>query len=65
MARDGTRGSDPWSCGIPELHLMLGVGDKLMKILEKTVFETEKEGKDFIDDFLDKQNISKKGYMDS
>ena len=49
----------------PELRLMLGVGDKLMKILEKTVFETEKEGKDFIDDFLDKQNISKKGYMDS
>ena len=49
----------------PELHLMLGVGDKLKKILEKTVFETEKQGKEFIDDFLDNQNISKKGYMDS
>ena len=49
----------------PELHLMLGVTDKVKKILEKTVFETEKQGKEFIDDFLDNQNISKKGYMDS
>ena len=49
----------------PELHLMLGVTDKLKKSLEKTVFETEDEGKAFIDTFLDEENISKKGYMDS
>ena len=49
----------------PELHLMLGVTDKLKQGLEKNVFETGKEGKDFIDNFLDQQNISKKGYMDS
>ena len=49
----------------PELHLMLGVTDKLKKILETTVFETEDEGKDFVDNFLDQQNISRKGYMDS
>ena len=49
----------------PELHLMLGVTDKLKKILETTVFETEDEGREFMDDFLDQHNISKKGYMDS
>ena len=49
----------------PELHLMLGVTDKLKKILESSTFETAKEGKDFMDTFLDEQNISRKGYMDS
>ena len=49
----------------PELHLMLGVTDKLRKILETTVFETEDEGKEFVDNFLHDQNISTKGYMDS
>ena len=49
----------------PELHLMLGVTDKLKKILETEVFETEKDGKDFMDNFLHEQNISTKGYMDS
>ena len=49
----------------PELHLMLGVTDKLKKILETTMFETEDEGREFIDNFLDQYNISTKGYMDS
>ena len=49
----------------PELHLMLGVADKGKKLLEMTVFETEEAGKNFIDQFLDQQNISSKGYRDS
>ena len=49
----------------PELHLMLGVTDKGKRCLETEVFETETEGKDFMDQFLHDQNISKKGYKDS
>ena len=49
----------------PELHLMLGVTDKQKKLLESEVFEKEEDGKEFIDNFLDKHNISRKGYMDS
>ena len=44
---------------------MLGVADKGKKLLEMTVFETEEAGKNFIDQFLDQQNISSKGYRDS
>ena len=49
----------------PELHLMLGVTDKQKKLLESEVFEKEEDRKEFIDNFLDKHNISRKGYMDS
>ena len=43
---------------------MLGVTDKLKKCLETEVFETEEDGRKFMDIFLDEQNISKKGYRE-
>ena len=53
------------SLAVPQLHIMLGVTDKLKKCLETEVFETEEDGRKFMDTFLIEQNISKKGYRDS
>ena len=49
----------------PELHLMLGTGANLKIGLERKVFETEEEGRKFLEKFLIANNITRKGYMDS
>ena len=47
---------------VPELHLMLGITDKLLVALETKVFPTKEEGKAFMDDFLGVASIARKFY---
>ena len=44
---------------------MLGTGANLKIGLERKVFETEEEGRKFLEKFLIANNITRKGYMDS
>ena len=48
---------------VPELHVMLGVVDKLRVALEDNVFDTVEEGRLFMERFLIKTNITRKGYQ--
>ena len=48
---------------VPELHLLLGVVEKLLGEFEKTEFSTEEEGVKFMNEFLKKVFIVRKSYQ--
>ena len=41
-----------WTVSPPELHLLIGVVDKLLSGIENNVFSTKEEGVKFMDKFL-------------
>ena len=48
---------------IPELHILIGVVDKLLKEFEKNVFPSEDLGLKFMDKYLKKVAIERKSYQ--